>query len=78
MDDIFAVAPVLGLHHIGFAVKDMKEAILDFEQLGYSLRGPVYDDSDRGCRGCFMYLGCTAIELISPRNGGGDRRLTVI
>lgn len=58
------------IHHIGYAVKDLKVAAVVFEQLGFT-PGEIVRDSGRNIRICFMSNseqappeGC--VELIAP------------
>lgn len=53
------------VHHIGYLVKDMKEAILEFEKLGFS-RGEIVRDEFRGIDISFMDNDGYCVELISP------------
>ena len=53
------------VHHIGYAVKDIEKAILDFEFLGYNFNKIVYDEL-RGIKIVFGYNKPYCVELISP------------
>ncbi|MCM1466764.1 MAG: VOC family protein [Alistipes sp.] len=53
------------IHHIGYLVKDMREALKEFSQLGFTA-GTVVRDELRGSDICFIRNGEYYVELISP------------
>lgn len=53
------------VHHIGYLVKNMNEAIEEFGQLGFK-EGPVVRDEYRGIDICFTENEGYCVELISP------------
>lgn len=53
------------VHHIGYLVKDMDEAIKEFRKLGFA-DGPVIRDEYRGIDICFTDNDGYCVELISP------------
>lgn len=53
------------VHHIGYLVKDMDEAIKEFRQLGF-VEGPVVRDEYRGIDICFADNDGYCVELITP------------
>ena len=54
------------IHHIGYLVKRIDDAVTEFEKLGYEIETPVLLDEIRGAFICFMQNGGYRIELISP------------
>lgn len=53
------------VHHIGYLVKDMDEAIKEFRHLGFT-EGPVVRDEYRGIDICFADNNGYCVELITP------------
>ena len=58
------------VHHIGYAVRDLKAGIAAFEQLGYTAGGVTRDEA-RGVRICFLKSESfpdtpVTVELIAP------------
>lgn len=60
------------VHHIGYLVKDLNNAIKNFEFLGYRIIRPTCNDSLRGVDICFLQKEFTCIELVSPHKGNPD------
>lgn len=56
----------LKIHHIGYLVKKMEEAILAFQHLGYTVRQETAYDGIRRIHICFMEKDGYLIELVSP------------
>jgi methylmalonyl-CoA/ethylmalonyl-CoA epimerase len=54
------------IHHIGYMVKRIEEAIEVFQGLGYEIVKETYKDQDRRTDICFMEQNGYQIELISP------------
>ena len=57
------------VHHIGYLVDDMKEAVKEFAKLGYSVQKPELYDPLRRINICFMENEGTCVELIEPAEG---------
>ena len=55
---------IIGVHHIGYAVRSLTEAKRDFELLGFSF-GMVECDDELGLSATFGKLGGYCIELLS-------------
>lgn len=58
--------PVLKVHHIGYLVKRMDDAINTFEKLGYEVTQSTMYDDIRRINICFMAKDGYLIELVSP------------
>lgn len=58
------------IDHIGYAVRDICQAIKEFRKLGFSFED-IVDDPDRNLYIAFGENGGYRIELVSPRNKGG-------
>lgn len=54
------------IHHIGYLVKRMKEAILEFEKLGFVITKNVIFDEYRQIEFCFLEKNSYTIELVCP------------
>ena len=57
------------VHHIGYLVSDMSEAIDTFQVLGYDICQDVMHDGSRGGDFCFLKNEGTVVELIAPEEG---------
>lgn len=55
------------VHHIGYLVKDIDEAIREFMELGWGMEQEVRFDEMRRARIAFMILGESRIELVEPQ-----------
>ena len=55
------------IDHIGYAVKNIEKAVVDFTKLGFVFEKPV-DDYDRNVRIVFGNNDSYRIELVSPLN----------
>ena len=55
----------LTVDHIGYAVKNMSKALVEFEKLGFEFED-VIDDEDRNIFICFGNNDSYRIELVSP------------
>jgi methylmalonyl-CoA/ethylmalonyl-CoA epimerase len=58
------------VHHIGFAVKDILQALSPFEQLGFHKTGQIIKDSTRKVALCFLENDNYTIELVAPLEKG--------
>ena len=56
------------VHHIGYLVDNIENAISEFERLGFSRVGEVTEDSSRGIFIVFLDNDGVIIELIQPVN----------
>lgn len=56
------------IHHIGYAVKNMSEAIAAFEGVGYSVIAEPFDDHSRNVVIAFMKNEHIVVELVSALN----------
>ena len=56
-------------HHLGFATKSINQEVSTFENLGYTLEGDYFEDSDQGIRGVFMIGAGPRIELLENISG---------
>ena len=54
------------VHHIGYLVADIDEAISEFAALGWEIRQPKLYDSARKVYLCFLENSGVVIELVSP------------
>ena len=54
------------VHHIGYLVSDMKDALKEFRRLGYEVRQETMYDPLRNINICFVENGSTLVELIEP------------
>ena len=54
------------VHHIGYLVSDMKDALKEFHRLGYEVRQETMYDPLRNINICFVENGSTLVELIEP------------
>ena len=54
------------IHHIGYAVSDIDEALRCFQQMGYCKESPVVIDKDRNVKICFVIQSGCRIELVAP------------
>ena len=54
------------VHHIGYLVSDMNEAVQEFAKLGYSVSQSTLYDPLRLINICFMRNDATVVELIEP------------
>ncbi len=57
------------VHHIGYLVDDMTEAVKEFARLGYSVQKPELYDPLRRINLCFVENDGTCVELIEPAEG---------
>lgn len=57
----------LPLHHIGFAVRSIKDSSIYFEAMGAKFFHTSYD-KERNLNFEFAHLGGTMIELVAPRD----------
>ena len=57
------------VHHIGYLVEDMAEAVKEFARLGYRVQKPELYDSLRRINLCFVENEGTCVELIEPAEG---------
>lgn len=57
------------LHHIGYLVSNIKEAMQEFYRLGYELNQDIMHDNLRHINICFMSNNGTLVELIEPGEG---------
>lgn len=61
------------IHHIGYAVKNINEAILQFEKLGYEKEGEMREDAEGGKLYVqFLLNQGTRVELVSPAETEGS------
>lgn len=58
----------LNVHHIGYAVKSIKESINDFIELGFTPVGEAISDTGRNIEILFLENGDYCIELVAPMN----------
>ncbi len=56
----------LKVHHIGYLVKKINAAVVQFRQLGYVLRQDIIYDDYRKINICFMEKDGYVVELVSP------------
>ena len=54
------------VHHIGYAVKNSKKAIIKFEELGYELETETIEDVGRNVSITFMKNENYLVELVAP------------
>lgn len=54
------------VHHIGYLVKEINKAKVDFERLGYTLSSDIIFDEYRQVEICFLEKDGYTIELVSP------------
>lgn len=54
------------IHHIGYLVKDIKKAVEQFKNLGYSMEVETIYDTERDVDICFMVNMGYRVELVSP------------
>jgi methylmalonyl-CoA/ethylmalonyl-CoA epimerase len=54
------------IHHIGYLVKKIEAAKIEFEKLGFALSGSVVLDKARAAKICFLEGNGCRVELISP------------
>ena len=54
------------IHHVGYLVKNIKNGIKQFEQLGFSAEGDIVYDEYREVDILFMTNSKYRIELVSP------------
>lgn len=54
------------IHHIGYLVKDISQAVTQFEQIGFMTAGEIVRDGIRKVDIVFLKNGDYTIELISP------------
>ena len=59
---------VIGIHHIGYAVKNMNKSIEAFRGLGYDIVGKMFFEKAFNVNIQMMKMGETYIELIEPFN----------
>ncbi len=55
------------IHHVGYLIQSMDEAINAFQLLGYEKHSDIVYDRDREIDICFMKNKEMLVELISPR-----------
>ena len=55
------------IDHIGYAVKNIEKAVIDFTKLGFVFESPV-EDTDRNVKLAFGKNGNYCIELVSTLN----------
>lgn len=61
------------IHHIGYAVKNINEAILQFEKLGYEKEGEMREGAEGGKLYVqFLLNQGTRVELVSPAETEGS------
>lgn len=58
----------MNVHHIGYAVKSIKESINDFIELGFTPVGESLVDAGRSIEILFLKNGDYCIELVAPTN----------
>ncbi len=58
----------MNIHHIGYAVSDIKKSICEFEKIGFKNAGELYIDNKRNVSIQLMKSNKLLIELISPNN----------
>lgn len=56
----------LKLHHIGYLVKKIYEAVTQFKHLGYIIQKDIIYDDHRKINICFMEKDGYVVELVSP------------
>jgi len=54
------------IHHIGYLVKKIDKAIIEFENIGYALTKDIIFDEYRKVNICFLEKDDYVIELVSP------------
>jgi methylmalonyl-CoA/ethylmalonyl-CoA epimerase len=59
---------IKNVHHIGYLVKNITDAVEAFKMLGYSIETDIFQDEDRKAAICFLVLGDVRVELVSPRH----------
>ncbi len=63
----------MNIHHIGYAVKNMNEAVLHFKKLGYVEEGEMRKNAEGGKMHVqFLLNQGTRVELISPAETEGS------
>lgn len=56
------------VHHIGYLIKDIENAIKEFQNLGYKIYSETSYDVYRDIEICFMEKDGYLVELISPKS----------
>lgn len=56
------------VHHIGYLIKDIENAIKEFQNLGYKIYSETSYDTYRDIDICFMKKDGYLVELISPKS----------
>ena len=54
------------VHHVGYYVKNLNEALEEFKGLGYEIIQATVHDADRKVKICFVKNGSEIIELVEP------------
>ena len=60
------------IHHVGYAVKNLKEARKRFKELGFEEEARIFEDNLRKVMIQFMRNGKYRIELIAPMDGNSS------
>lgn len=58
----------MNIHHIGYAVKQIKESVNDFIQLGFIPVGEIVVDKNRNIEILFLKNENYCVELVAPMN----------
>lgn len=56
------------VHHIGYLIKDINNAVQEFQNLGYKIYSETSYDTYRDIDICFMEKDGYLVELISPKS----------
>lgn len=64
---------MIKVHHIGYLVKNIKEAILEFRRMGYLIEQDLMYDKLRNVDICLLKKDNYCIELVSPAQIGGGQ-----
>ena len=67
----------LKVHHVGYAVPSIEQALPEFEALGWGVCGGVTEDESRKVRIQFIRLGDQVAELVAPLTEDSPIRKTI-
>ena len=61
---------MIKVHHIGYAVNDIRQSLEIFQKIGYTIKSGPVKDNNRNVEIAFVQNNNYLVELISPLNEG--------
>lgn len=63
---------IMQVDHIGYVVKNLEKALVEFEKLGYEKCSSFFDDEKRKVRILFIKKNDYILELVEPKDESSD------